>query len=1615
MRSNQIFRIFRYSIFTLAALFILLLLAVNLPPGQRIITSRVNGFFHDKNIPAHIDKITLLLNGKIGLKELRVIQNPGDTILYVNNLRIAFNPIPLIFKKVKVGNLSMDHAVVNLSTNDSTGILNLIALFPSKPKTNDTTKVKKKPWDIQVKSVSLKNIRFNYRDVYHGIQMENSVKDLYVRFSRFSLQGKEIYAAYINLDKIRFLMAANTPRIIKTATTAKGSSLWKFNINNADLKDIVFTSDQPEAKQRLVVSLAEGTISKSHVDLGQHIVDIGLLQLGKPELVLYSSTEKKPKKPSADPSAVEAFPGVWDMSGDVLKIEEGSVLMLSYNGSRPIRTGPDLTRFDHFETTLKHVKLGSLASAFNMSRLSMHLGNGLKIEQGKLVFSSDSIHKTKLQVALKTTFSQIDLKLLTGETLSTIIKKSFLAVPFSLFINKTEISLRDLYRFMPTSEKRVIDQTKDDRLGIQGTLSGSTDLLQINGLELSTPAGLKLMVNGSVSRLMDLRSANCSVDFKTNAITGTHIKELTELAGVSATLPSFSPMVIKGRIRKSIMTPEIELDVMGESGNIGINGSADLIKKSYDIELRFTDLKVGELAGIKDADWVSGRISVQGEGFKSDNIIATATVEIDRAGYKGYIYHNLKIEAKAETGLYTFQIVMADTAAECSLTGHISRKDSITDGAISGSFAIQTGKLHLYRDSIDFSGNLKALFHQNPSEMDASLNVEDLAIKKKGFSGVLKKAFVSFLSNGSLIKTHVESDFLKADFLSHVSLTDFKKAFKIPEYGLSSLVDSVIIYEIPVISALPDADLSLEAGYSPLINLFIADSLFNYKLISVQLTKEAHGVVKGEIYLDKYRFMNISGYATSVQLESTTDKTTFFIKTDSIQFGNIRLGVSQTGLIYTQNKADITAHIGSRDRGTLYDIACEAIKKNKRVEISSTQPRWTMNGTEWTVSPGKFLIFDPETKNYIADLHWKNQESLIDLYGRKSDTINLDLKQVAISKLILPGIIPHSFDGILNGSVNYRDGLQKIINARMDILQVQAAGQIMGDIKVKGQYMSDTLGSSEGNVNILMPDAAEMSVSAKLGTNPAKSIHTKFKNLSLNYLAPFLQKYISELTGKINGGVDLTFPAENPELNGSIRLSETGFRIIPLNAKYTIPGDEIIIKKNEIIINQFVVLDSLGKRLNVLGRINMNSKPNPTADLQVTSDDIQVMNTTEKDNPAFNGSIFINSRLNITGPVQNPSISGNLVLGGGTVINYRYMENLAISETEKTIKFASLKLDQTGEMSKRESVKNLSNSPHLETSIEINPKSIFNFQINRGFDIGARITGGGFLNYAMLPNSTMSLSGRYEIQQGHADLKIVGWPRKNFIISPGSYLRWDSKVDDPELNIETTSKVKGSYINPVDNKTREVDFNVNMKLANRLSQLEIIFDVMSNDQYITSVMNSLSKDERMKQAINLLIFERIELPNMESSSSYVSQQINQFWESQLNQFTKSTIKNVDISFGVNTYKGASEGGGEKEYTSLSYEVKKQMFHERGSVMVSGRMNDNSVAGEQTNNVVDNFTFEYALDTNRSKYVKIYRQQNYEDLLEGEVIKSGVGFIYRKNYDRLRDIWRKQKKKEKLNP
>jgi hypothetical protein len=286
----------------------------------------------------------------------------------------------------------------------------------------------------------------------------------------------------------------------------------------------------------------------------------------------------------------------------------------------------------------------------------------------------------------------------------------------------------------------------------------------------------------------------------------------------------------------------------------------------------------------------------------------------------------------------------------------------------------------------------------------------------------------------------------------------------------------------------------------------------------------------------------------------------------------------------------------------------------------------------------------------------------------------------------------------------------------------------------------------------------------------------------------------------------------------------------------------------------------------------------------------------------------------------------------------------------------------------------------------------------------------------MLVNSQVNISGKYEIQDGKANLKMVGWPNKAFRLTKGGFIRWDGKLDDPDLNLEAINKVKSSYTNPVDNKERYVDFDVTLKISNRLSAMDVSFKISTPDQYLMSIINTLSPEEQMRQAITILLFEYIDLPGISTSSNYMSEQVNQMVAAQLNSLTKTTIKGIDISFGIDTYTSGTSTGGQQTKTSLSYDVKKNLLNDRAKVEFSGIASGTSNKSGSSNTSLNNFSFEYRLDSAATKFLKVYNEHSYEDVFEGDVVKTGIGFSYRKNYPTLRDIWRKKEKnKREKNP
>jgi hypothetical protein len=1609
MHSKRVLAILKFLILGLAFLFILTLVGVNLPFSQQLITKKVNEFFCEKNLPVQVEKISLLINGKIGLDRVRILKNTRDTLVFAGQIRVSARVFPLLFRKVKVSSVTLRDAMVHITTDTLTGSPDLVALFSSGNKSPKPKQKSGKKWDIGIRAVSLHNIRFLYSDAHHGIQINQSIGSFYARFDKFSLMGRQLSAAFLELENVQGGITLN-PSSPKPDRGKKSPTAWKFSLNQSDLKDILFRLDQPGRQQQIEVSLHRGAISDARFDMAQSGLSVNDLLLRKPGLTLLSSPSRPTPKSGVEDKDGTDFPGSWNILGRNLKITDGSACSRPYRDADRLPNEQGSFQITQLNTTLRDVRVSAKESGFTMDRLAFIMGNGFQLTRGNLVFNSDSTRISLLKATFRTESSRINLQVEARESLAALLQ-AYDSVPFSLQLEDTEISSRDMLTFLPTLKGRSsIKEQEHFWLGITCRINGSLDLLKIDQFRLLTPAGITLSTEGQVTGLKTPSSASFSLAFNTGTISRQQLDELLRLIGSEVNLPDFEPLTLKGRFSKRLMAPEFSLDLRGPSGNIMVDGFLELLEKNYQLRTAYSGIELGRLFEIPDMGDISGNFDLAGKGFAPDQMRIKADFAIDSAQYKGYQYNDIQVNLEGYQGHYSFSMHSADTSLACDLSGTADLNDSSVNAQTSGIFSLDAGRLGLLK-GIYASGSLHTNLEHSSGGLTASVALKNLMLRKDNVAEVLESLTASFHSTDNLVTGRINTDFLGVDFHSSGSLDDIKNALADTSFRGMSLIDSVMENKLPYLSRLHDLHVSVKSSYDPFIGLLLSDSILSYHTMDINLIKDTAGMTLADLQVDRLNIGRNSGFGTRVHFENHPNQSSLLVKADSIKLGSITLTGTDIGLDLSGDTASYRINTEDRNGRLLYDMAGTVYKRDQEYRMQSTQSAWIINGFAWTVSPGDFLVLEPRNSDLTADLHWKNDSRTIDLYGRKSEKLTLECRNIGLDLLLLPGMDLVGYAGELTGTIDYQNDNTYELGVQMDVRQLKIASQLLGNLNINGSYRSDTLGTIESDLVALLNDTSRFDLRVRLGQRAdQKSIRTEFSHIPLNIFEPQVRKYIRGLQGEVSGDLVLTSPGDNPQLNGSMEIKKTALKVVPLNARFYLPDDVIRLENNQLLFNRFTVLDSLNKRLILNGSIDLNDLTNITADLQVSSDRLQVMNTTIKDNPAFYGSVFVDSRLSITGTVLNPSLTGSIVLANGTVINYRYMEDLTVSETEKTITFARLTADQVpADRSAISSSASLT-APNIEASIEINPNSLFTFQISQGYDIGVQITGGGFLNYSLLPNKAINLNGTYEIQQGSSALKIPGWPRKNFIITAGSYLKWNGVVDDPELRLETTTKVRGSYYNPVDGKNREVDFVVFMKLANRLSQLEIVFDVGSNDQYITSVLNTYSREERMRQAINLLIFERIELPNMTSSTDYVTQQINKFWESQLNQFTKSTLKNVDLSFGIDTYTGVSEGGGEKEYTSFTYEVKKEMFNKRGSVMVSGRMNDNSQAGAPTSNMLENFIFEYALDTNRTKFVKVYRQQNYEDLLEGEVTKSGVGFIYRKSYDRLRDIWRRKNKK-----
>ena len=1557
----------KYICLSLFVLIFLLLVGLNLPIVHKLITSKANSIFAEKGWPVHIGGFSLLLNGEIGLSQVAIIPSPGDTILYAGSLRVSVSPGGLLHKQVNVKNIFLENVVLKLVTDSLSGDLELTRIFASPtPKVPDARPKTPSAWDIGLQQVTLSNIRFRYSDPRHGIGIEQALLKAEIVTDTFSLRRNKIDLESLKLEKVKGSITISEAVKDTPTETASSPSPWKFSARNLFLADISQILIQPDNGQTMKFSLLTGNFSVSKVDLTSQTITVPFLKLLEPSVELITTGQLPTSTPQEDennPGLIE-FP--WTIACDAADINNGRFLFTDVNPQKA-NTLQQWFPVQGFTTSIQHLKLSPKGAHFSISKLLCSFGSQAILNSGTVSCELDSLQKGHITADLRA-------------------------------------------KLNPETNKWF---ARNDEMRLNVEVSGSPEKININTCKLNSPSGIELQLAGNITQPLNLPKAGMDLDFGTNPVSRQQLGELITLFSPDLQLPEFSACTISGNVKNTIAHPSFNLSLVSSTGEINLAGDANLKHKTGKAEAVFSQVRLDEITQNTDLGPVTGHVNLEGNWSNLKNPLAEGRLFIDSVVYKKITTHNIGSEISVADRQCRFTISTLDTALNCLLNGTFAWNGSTYNGKLTGNFDVDAGLLKLLPMPLAAKGNIDADVFKSNDTLQSEVRLYSLLIRNDSLTSGLDSTTLEVQMAENHFETRLNTDFMHLGFESEASFSKLKEAISSSRVEDIFSLDSAQTINLQALSGFPAFSLKAGASYNSIFTLFVPETVLNFGNFDLLMDKKSQdSMAQARLSVDRllYRQFNVFGIGTS--LKANTEKLGCLAAIDSIQMGKVVLGKSSLDLNYLAGNVQGNLYVSDQAGVPIYKIGAQMLKQHDQVIIQSTQPEWTLNANTWAISPSEFMHWQPSVGDLYAEMHLKHDSMAIDLTGHTSDQLKLDIQNVQLNMLASSSLINDMPDGLLNARVIYSDNHLKNLDLALNIANLQWHNLFIDKFSADGKLQADSSGILKTDFIARLNDSSTIKMT--YGPSPGKTskvLKSTFDNIQIRLMEPLLTEYANRMQGTVNGDVTLEVENNKSEIDGKISIKEAALSVVPLRSRFYIPDDTLMIKQNQLFFNNFMVLDSLQKQSFVDGDINFQDPENITVNIHASLDKLQVMNTTVKDNPSFFGSIVLNSGMDITGAVKSPSIKGRITLESGTNLTYRQVQDLSVKETEKAITFARLDGNRLQLTTNKNDQVRITQMPSLQTTIEINPKSIFNVEVAGMYNIGVHISGGGLLDYSMLSNNTASLTGQYEIQSGTSELKITGWPMKNFIITSGSNLQWNGNISDPTLNLEATTKVKGAYLNPIDNKNRNVDFIVSMKLTDRISQLKIQFDVNSPDQYISTVLNTLSDDEMMKQAVNLLLFESIQLPGIESSSNYLATQMDSFWESQLNAMTKTSIKNVDLSFGIDTYT-QSTATGAQDKTSFTYEMERKLWKDKASVKVSGRLNDDNPEGQQVNSIIENFTFEYSLDTMGIKYLKLYRNQDYQDILEGQVTKSGVGFIYRKNYPYLRDIWQRKSKKPK---
>ncbi len=680
----------------------------------------------------------------------------------------------------------------------------------------------------------------------------------------------------------------------------------------------------------------------------------------------------------------------------------------------------------------------------------------------------------------------------------------------------------------------------------------------------------------------------------------------------------------------------------------------------------------------------------------------------------------------------------------------------------------------------------------------------------------------------------------------------------------------------------------------------------------------------------------------------------------------------------------------------------------------------------WELSPSEILL--SKSGGYIKGLELRNKKRCLAIDGALSqnpqDSLHLRLERMSLLYILeASGVKFNLLDADLSGDLyaKFQDKtLYAFGDVRSDTFLVDAYNAGASDLHLDWDSKSGFL-AINGDLGELGGCYTKANGGISIGRDSGIDILFTANQLNIGFVQAFTDSFLSKLRGQATGKIRLFgLFRDGVTIEGNAQVKDAVVGVKSLGTTYRF-NDSLRFDADRMIFSNIKLLDERGHTALFDGSIRHRNFSDMNIDLNFQKmDAFKVLENQNVRRIPILGQAYCTGGASLTGDKAKLllKLNGKMTTPSNLSVDINALNT--IWKDKSLMRFISIRdtLAKTKRIAEVDVKKHSQNLLDLKLDLDIDSETALGIRLgnNRSDEIKARGEGHLQINVPFIGDQT--IYGDFKLLSGDYSLRLENLTNKKFKLQKGSMLNFRGNPAQANINIAAIYSLTAN-ISDLDEGlafgTRRTNMPVNciLGLTGSLSRPKIGFSInlpKASGEVERRLKSLLSTDEAMtKQALSLISLGKF-MPsaygkNTNEGTNNWSALASTTISEQLSALLGDLSEKVQLGTNIKT--------SNQYFTDTEVELlfSGQLFNNR--LLISGNVgyHDNPFL---SSTYIGEFDLEYKLNKSGNLRLKAYNHYNnsYQYIRKG-LTTQGFGLLFRKRFDKLSDLFKSRKKKEKV--